>query len=163
MARKTKEPKRKRQSIPAEVYIFVENLENFLEVDLPANPAEKKRGSHFVTSTSRPQSLVTNSPDNMIQEAPPNPFIDFPAMELLDKGLDNVDASTLRRSIDPIWKALESLDAMAMLNLTPTETGARVTDGCVHFVHLYIILMCMLCSPFFLFSLVFVASRFMTR
>ena len=54
------------------------------------------------------------------------------AMELIEKGLENVDAATLRQTIDPIWQSLESLDAVAMLDLKQTDNeGARVSDGYV--------------------------------
>lgn len=151
MARKTTQPKRKRPSIPAEVYKFVESLENFLEVDVSPKNAQNTNANLDVALS---KFTLTNSA-NMIQDPPTtsNPFVSFPALELIDKGLDNVDAATLRRSIDPIWKSLESLDAMAMLNLQPTKEGARVTDGCVIFVYRCIILLLRGTHPLFSLSL----------
>jgi len=134
MAREKKKPKRKRQTIPRDVYIFIENLERFLEVDVEQNEAQNNDyalSSHFGTQSSSHSSTLTNSASMIQGTTPNNPFMSFPAMELIEEGLDNVDAATLRQSIDPIWKSLESLDATAMLNLKQTDHGAQVTEGYV--------------------------------
>lgn len=61
----------------------------------------------------------------------PEPYMGLPPIELIAEGLDSVDNETLRQSLDPIWKSLESIDAIAMLDLKRVEQGARVSDGYV--------------------------------
>lgn len=140
MAPKKKQSKRKRKKIPSEAYIFIENLERLLEIRFSPNGAENINNdqgshSHYVRDQNS-TSKLTNISSNMIQEPPTTneaPFMGLPTMELIEKGLENVDSATLRQSIDPIWKSLESLDAMAMLSLKQTDKGARVADGYVSF------------------------------
>jgi hypothetical protein len=62
----------------------------------------------------------------------PEPLMLLPPMELIAEGLESVDSETLRQSLDPIWKSLESIDALTMLDLKRVEQGARVSDGYVY-------------------------------
>jgi hypothetical protein len=62
----------------------------------------------------------------------PEPLMLLPPMELIAEGLESVDSETLRQSLDPIWKSLESIDALNMLDLKRVEQGARVSDGYVY-------------------------------
>ena len=55
----------------------------------------------------------------------------LPPMQLIADGLESVDTATLRQSLDPIWKSLESLDAVAMLDLKRVAHGATVAEGYV--------------------------------
>jgi hypothetical protein len=147
MAREKKETKRKRKRIPVDVCNFIENLERLLELRFSSNHAENNAyslGSHSSPLTST--QIVTNSLNDPVmnvaydtQETPVTtddaPFMGLPAMDLLAVGLETVDTATLRQSIDPIWKSLEVLDAVAMLDLKRVDKGARVTNGYVPYAH----------------------------
>ena len=141
MAREKKETKRKRKSIPMEVYTFIDHLERLLEIRFSPNEATNSAfglGSHSSRETSTPQ--ITNSSFNdpvavmsvaydTTETSDDAPFMGLPAMDLIAEGLETVDTATLRQAIDPIWKSLETLDAVAMLDLERIDKGARVTDG----------------------------------
>ena len=133
MGRKKAKTEKKKGRIPLEVYVFIDTLERLLEI---RSSSPQTEGSHFdITNGKNSNSTNShNNNNNMIQEAPMNgqvPFMGLPAMDLIEGGLENVDSSTLRQAIDPIWKSLEGLDAVAMLDLKQTEQGARVADGYV--------------------------------
>ena len=83
-----------------------------------------------------PNMNVTLDDKKRVALSEPEPFKGLPPMELMAEGLDSVDNETLRQSIDPIWKSLESIDAAAMLNLKIVEDGARVSDGYVTLHHI---------------------------
>lgn len=132
-----------------EAYRFIEHLERVLDVDFRSKKeqdTENGLSSHFDTREKSSENHVTISSNSdsfsMIQETPntattnESPFTGLPAMDLIAEGLENVDAATLRQSIEPIWKSLESLDAVAMLNLKQTTQGAQVSDGYVHVMHI---------------------------
>lgn len=137
MGKNEQETNRKRKRIPSEAVSFIENLERQLEIGFSWTDG---KGSHLQhpPPDDDPTRLVTNFPE-MNKVACETQPADTPfsgAMELIEKGLENVDAATLRQSIDPIWQSLESLDAIAMLDLKQTDNeGARVSDGYVLFTH----------------------------
>lgn len=144
MARKTQESKRKRAEVPNEAYRFISNLEKLLKLDNSSNEGQTYfwvRICHppkFISHNFFSHSRINDYSYTMLEQSPPpvtdsnDPFMG--AMDLLgleQGGLENVDSSTLRRAIDPIWKSLESLDAVSMLNLERCEQGARLSDGYV--------------------------------
>jgi cysteamine dioxygenase len=132
MGKNEQDGNRKRKRVPSEVISFIENLERHLEIRFSSNDVEGSHLQHDRVSSEHPNTrLVTHSPEmnNVTCETQPMTTPFSGAMELIERGLENVDAATLRQTIDPIWQSLESLDAVAMLDLKQTDNdGARVSD-----------------------------------
>lgn len=132
MGKNEQDSNRNGKRIPSEAISFIESLERQLEIGVSGSD---RLGSHLQQiPRDHHTRLVTNSEkmNKVACETQSTPFSG--AMELIEKGLENVDAAMLRQTIDPIWQSLESLDAVAMLDLKPqTEhsEGARVADGYV--------------------------------
>jgi hypothetical protein len=132
MGKNEQDGNRKRKRVPSEVISFIENLERHLDIRFSSNDVEGSHLQHHRVSSEHPNTrLVTHSPEmnNVTCETQPMTTPFSGAMELIERGLENVDAATLRQTIDPIWQSLESLDAVAMLDLKQTDNdGARVSD-----------------------------------
>jgi hypothetical protein len=133
MVKDQQDGNRKRKRIPSEAMDFIDKLERVLEIRFLSS---ESLSSHFDMTAEAPSRVTHNSSETMMSNVTTayendtnHPFSG--AMELIAKGLENVDAATRRQSIDPIWKSLESLDAVAMLDLKQTDNGARVSDGYV--------------------------------
>lgn len=92
--------------------------------------AEQNFRITFPTNSSAASDMnVTLDEQKRVALSEPELLMGPPPLELIAEGLDSVDNETLRQSLDPIWKSLESIDAIAMLDLKIVDQGARVSDG----------------------------------
>jgi hypothetical protein len=140
----------------SDIHTFIKDLENVVIPQYSSTQVVEDsdlHGSHLCTSTriyANPtgernfdaslSGVYDSNNSNMnvaiddrkrLAPSEPEPFMGLPPTELIAEGLESVDSETLRQSLDPIWKSLESIDAIAMLDLKRVEQGARVSDGYV--------------------------------